>query len=435
MSEPVSNVEIEDVLSSIRRLVSEENRPPLRRKPKDEPRKPTRLVLTPSLLVTDSVADASEDEAVSEPVNDSPENAGEAAQVTGLILDEPETANEVSEENAEEMAPAAVDAEIDGTTQDATTEISAEISQEEAQEHIEDAAQSAEADEPADLSDFEQTESDDPGADPQGDDAPWIDPDTTLFEAAESAETPSDDNMDLSDDNLAETAQETVTEDQEQTDTLSDDAATDEASAQPGWWRAQTPDENAQPLETQDDTGDIAPSEPTGSEEGSAQTDETDPHPTGDDRLNTATLSDKIAALEAKIGQTQDQWEPDGETDDDYAGTPVETIEWQDHDASAKAEVDTDADVTPPDAEIDLQDAEATNATAAPDQSVPNDDDDVLDILSDDDTILDEESLRELVAEIVRQELQGALGERITRNVRKLVRREIHRALTAQELD
>ena len=41
----------------------------------------------------------------------------------------------------------------------------------------------------------------------------------------------------------------------------------------------------------------------------------------------------------------------------------------------------------------------------------------------------------ELVTEIVRQELQGALGERITRNVRKLVRREIHRALTSHELE
>ena len=33
------------------------------------------------------------------------------------------------------------------------------------------------------------------------------------------------------------------------------------------------------------------------------------------------------------------------------------------------------------------------------------------------------------------EELQGALGERITRNVRKLVRREIQRALTAQDLE
>jgi hypothetical protein len=47
---------------------------------------------------------------------------------------------------------------------------------------------------------------------------------------------------------------------------------------------------------------------------------------------------------------------------------------------------------------------------------------------------MDEEGLRELVTSIVREELQGALGERITRNVRKLVRREIQRALSTQEL-
>ena len=51
------------------------------------------------------------------------------------------------------------------------------------------------------------------------------------------------------------------------------------------------------------------------------------------------------------------------------------------------------------------------------------------------DDVLDEDALRELVSDIVREELQGALGERITRNVRKLVRREIHRALAAQELE
>ena len=55
--------------------------------------------------------------------------------------------------------------------------------------------------------------------------------------------------------------------------------------------------------------------------------------------------------------------------------------------------------------------------------------------MAGDDQFLDEEALRDLVTEIVRAELQGALGERITRNVRKLVRREIHRALTAQDLE
>lgn len=43
---------------------------------------------------------------------------------------------------------------------------------------------------------------------------------------------------------------------------------------------------------------------------------------------------------------------------------------------------------------------------------------------------IDLESLRELVAEIVRDELRGTLGERITRNLRVLVRKEIGRALS-----
>ncbi len=47
----------------------------------------------------------------------------------------------------------------------------------------------------------------------------------------------------------------------------------------------------------------------------------------------------------------------------------------------------------------------------------------------------DEEELRELVSDLVREELRGALGERITGNVRKLVRREIHRVLASYEFD
>jgi hypothetical protein len=49
--------------------------------------------------------------------------------------------------------------------------------------------------------------------------------------------------------------------------------------------------------------------------------------------------------------------------------------------------------------------------------------------------MIDEDILRALVSDMVRQELQGALGERITRNVRKLVRREIHRVLMSQDFD
>jgi hypothetical protein len=55
--------------------------------------------------------------------------------------------------------------------------------------------------------------------------------------------------------------------------------------------------------------------------------------------------------------------------------------------------------------------------------------------LTEEPVLLDEDMLRDMVSEIVRQELQGALGERITRNVRKLVRREIHRALASYNID
>ncbi len=54
---------------------------------------------------------------------------------------------------------------------------------------------------------------------------------------------------------------------------------------------------------------------------------------------------------------------------------------------------------------------------------------------SGEEAILDEETLRELVRDIIRQELQGTLGERITRNVRKLVRAEISRALASRDFD
>jgi hypothetical protein len=49
--------------------------------------------------------------------------------------------------------------------------------------------------------------------------------------------------------------------------------------------------------------------------------------------------------------------------------------------------------------------------------------------------VLDEAALHEIVRQTLRSELQGELGERITRNVRKLVRAEINRALLARDLD
>ncbi|MBT8389995.1 MAG: hypothetical protein KJN60_00135 [Boseongicola sp.] len=48
---------------------------------------------------------------------------------------------------------------------------------------------------------------------------------------------------------------------------------------------------------------------------------------------------------------------------------------------------------------------------------------------------LDATEMRDLISSLIREELQGELGERITRNVRKLVRQEIQRALTVREVE
>ena len=54
---------------------------------------------------------------------------------------------------------------------------------------------------------------------------------------------------------------------------------------------------------------------------------------------------------------------------------------------------------------------------------------------SDGTEYIDEDILRGIVRDMIRQELQGALGERITSNVRKLVRAEVNRALAAHVYD
>lgn len=156
----------------------------------------------------------------------------------------------------------------------------------------------------------------------------------------------------------------------------------------------------------------------------------------------SAPLNEKIAALETLIGERPDQWEPDGLNADPYSGTEDRAMHWDEAPIEAAkqhapAEVEA-LDVETPVAEPDLTSVASIAPLDDPLREAPDAAEDAED-LSDLDvgglTALDEEVLRDMVSEIVRQELQGALGERITRNVRKLVRREIHRALATQELD
>lgn len=155
------------------------------------------------------------------------------------------------------------------------------------------------------------------------------------------------------------------------------------------------------------------------------------------------SLSAKIEALEEAIARTEDQWEPDGESDDAYSGTPTGNMDWNtDTGFAASASGDLTQDDDPEeieDARPETAETAETVETATFTRGSAARGGDVVQHsapeLPADVRALDPDALQEMVAEIVRQELQGALGERITRNVRKMVRREINRALAAQDLD
>jgi len=129
------------------------------------------------------------------------------------------------------------------------------------------------------------------------------------------------------------------------------------------------------------------------------------------DKENRTTLESTIAELEAAIGEQDQEWEPDGsEFEEDAEAEAVMTAPIKDM-MGARQPID------------EIEDAEIIE------------DDLAAGLFAGDNPEFDEEALREMISEIVRQELQGALGERITRNVRKLVRREINRVLAAQDFD
>ena len=155
---------------------------------------------------------------------------------------------------------------------------------------------------------------------------------------------------------------------------------------------------------------------------------------------DAATFANTIEALEAAIARTEDQWEPDGESDDAYSGTRTTSMNWSEEVESSEPFEDEDDTAEELDAAQDpefVTEEVDVPVTFIRDPSlnvrpVAEEMDEVSEI---DARLIDEAALQDLVAQVVRQELQGALGERITRNVRKMVRREINRALAEQDLD
>lgn len=412
MSEPVKHSEIEDVLSSIRRLVSDADRQPDKTKDGTPKVQLDRLVLTDALRVPEP----EDTEEATQEESDVAETDSPSGSETTTAVDHFEflTRNSQKSRNAGHFGDDAVveegHAESDAGAAKDTNANGAKL-----QEASGDVWHEDEDPPESDKLTFAQSETEDliagasePGnnqPEPSDDeerpmfaavaskfavdkDAPWSDPDATLYEAA---------------------------------------GITSQADADPYG----NPD-------------DIRP------------------------------LTEKIAALEEVIGQTEDQWEPDDPGADDYAGTEVDTLEWEDtplEESAAETAVPMfrhtvlEDDIAPAEpvnnppeeTEEDREDPAAAETHLSPPSDETLEDvkatvedgeqtsDPVIELTEQDQTepetsnideaTMDEAALRQLVAEIVREELQGVLGERITRNVRKLVRREIHRALTLQELD
>ena len=150
-----------------------------------------------------------------------------------------------------------------------------------------------------------------------------------------------------------------------------------------------------------------------------------------------AGLEATIAELEAAVTAQFDDWEADEGESFGKAAWAASAFPDSPIDSAA------DADITPKFTYLpDTDDADAPHSIDAPeagDASYPETDPRLSGV---DEKVLaasvlsgfDEKALRSLVVEIVHDELGGELGERITRNVRKMVRREINRVLTSREM-
>lgn len=166
-----------------------------------------------------------------------------------------------------------------------------------------------------------------------------------------------------------------------------------------------------------------------------------------------ASLEATIAELEAAVTfQPDDEWEPDGSESVSTSGL-AEAFAALDEQIEDAEEVQTERVVHlrperseptfrhSPAYEAEVEDDEDTDygddmrETEEDGMPIPDDLDETLAAYITGGSALDRAEIRQLVVEVVRQELQGELGERITRNVRKLVRREIQRASTSNLYD
>lgn len=389
MSDPVTNVDIEDVLSSIRRLVSQDNAPR-----QETPPAPDALILTESQRVAEPKEDAAG--AVEAEEEETPEAEPDEPTET-VLLDEQEgdahddaVQVEPAGDMVDDLPPEDVP-DIDAG-QDALVFRTSHVVRSELERAIEEleASMSAAPEEGVGAMDDTLAGLQD------------IDWDARVVGSAAEGEL---------EESVAAEDEPEFADAPDETHAAQEDEEPEQADAEPA--PAAAPRSSLEGLRLVTRASD-------------ASAEDFD----GDYDTGLDTLSPSFAHREDE--EVSDD-EGQGDIHEAVAG-----VAWED----VSDEDGTDAD-DPASAPMDFEHAEdedEAEAFRAPEPPFDSDQDDHftdfegVDAPASPAAQIDEEQLREMVTEIVRTELQGELGERITRNVRKLVRREINRALAGQDL-
>ncbi len=449
MSEPVTHAEIEDVLTSIRRLVSETGRPEEPARPAAKPA--TRLVLTPALRVPEAEvarSDAAKHDAVQH---------GGAAH-SDAVTPRDAALYAAPEHPQEPMMPQVNGTSRNGTATDKPT-TQTDAADPQGEPHRDEAATSGPLDHQGEVPEEARLER----AGEAGAETSAQEPSRVLFRASAPVDAPRKPELvrsapseaamvDSSQQNepIAEAPFVNVDDAEAQTFEEAERSApillnTKSAPRVP---EAERPEASAAVADgalnevAADDTagGDAPWRDPEARlydslEPGAAQAEQ----PASAEPQNMQReQSSRVAAVVRRIAELETAGRAEPEAVDQssrrvpdinedeieavpHSGPTVETIQWEDHQEEASGGASF----------ASARDSVAENAREMAGDALTEA---AMDRLAAHEDFLDEEGLRELVSDIVREELQGALGERITRNVRKLVRREIQRALATQEL-
>lgn len=173
---------------------------------------------------------------------------------------------------------------------------------------------------------------------------------------------------------------------------------------------------------------------------GAKADDQDEDEPTSDHDLpvpDFGKLEATIAELEAAVSATGGSWEIDSVDETPKASNVTELYGRLSfvHRADEVARADDSVPAVGSVANAPAEPAEPAVETEAEAALVATEAVSIQPDLSDreeaglEEGILDEDALRSMIAQIVREELHGQLGERITAQVRKLVRAEIAKAL------